>query len=126
VGAEAVRKSVGCGVGPLVTGMASSRSHSRVVVYRDDAFPNIYWIEPDARKRLIQVNRDQYEVRQGRRILGVVIFHDGSTAWGWRYYPRQLGKRPSRLLHPNPEAALKGRRIAIVEVVTAAELDRSA
>lgn len=100
--------------------MASSRS--RIEVYRDDAHPNVYWLEPDTKPILIRVNRDQYEVRKGRRILGVVIFHDGSTAWGWRYFPRQPGKRPSRILHPNPEAALKGRRIAIAAVVSAREL----
>lgn len=96
-------------------GMASFR---RIDVYRDDANPNVYWIEPDATRVLVQINHDQYEVRQGRRILGVVVFRDGTDQWGWCYYPRQNGHRPSRVLHPNPEAALIGRRIAITDVIT--------
>jgi hypothetical protein len=91
---------------------------NRVEVCQDDTNPNVYWIEPTAVPILVQVTVDQYEVWQGRRILGVIIFHDGPDRWGWRFFPRQMRKRPGRVLHPNPEAALKGRRITIHSVIT--------
>jgi hypothetical protein len=95
----------------------ASLHRTRADIHRDESYPNIYWIEPNSYPVLIQVDRDRYEVRQGRCILGMVVFHDGAHEWGWRYYPRQVGRRPSRVLHLNPEAALRG-RVAIGDVIT--------
>lgn len=86
-------------------------SFSRRHIEIDDADPKIVYLEPHARPVLIQTSVDQYELRQGRRLLGIVAFQDGDIQWGWRFFPTQNGKRPSRVLHPYPEATLKGRHL---------------
>lgn len=86
--------------------MASSH-RSLILVTKDDAISNLYWIERDAKPVLMQVLDTQYELWQGRCILGVVVFENGPPH-GWRFYPRSPGRRPSRKLHPNAEAALGG------------------
>lgn len=95
----------------------ASFCHSVPMITTDDANPTVRYIDRDAEPILVQISQDQYEVRRGRCLLGVVTFHDGRTTWGWRYYPHQNGKRASRALHPDPEAALK-RRFVIAEVHT--------
>ncbi len=95
--------------------MASSIRNHLVRISIDDAYPNVYFIDRDAKPFLIQINLDQYELRQGRCLLGVIIFQNGNDKWGWRFFPNQTGKRPSRVLYPNPEAAVKG-RFAISDV----------
>lgn len=95
----------------------ASFCHSVPMITTDDANPTVMYIDRDAEPILVQISQDQYEVRQGRCLLGVVAFHDDRTTWGWRFYPRQNGKRASRALHPDPEAALRG-RFVIAQVCT--------
>ena len=57
---------------------------------------------------LAQINDDQYEVRQGARIVGVVSFCTGKTEWGWQFFPRLHGMHPSKKLHPSPEISPEG------------------
>jgi hypothetical protein len=97
-----------------------------VLITIDDAFPNVYHIDRDADPVLIQISRDQYELRKGHSLLGVVAFYDGTDVWGWRFFPHVTGKRPSRCLHPNPEAALRSRRIFVKRVYTHTSLDEIA
>lgn len=66
---------------------------------------------------LAQINDDEYEVRKDRTVVGVVSFFNGQREWGWRFLPRLHGMQPSRKLHPNAEACLKG-RFSIVSVLT--------
>ena len=87
----------------------SIKKYQKTCVTIDGTFPNVYYLDRDAKPVLIQINPDQYELRQGRRLLGIVAFRNGSTRWGWCFTPHISGKRPSRKLHPNPEAALRGR-----------------
>jgi hypothetical protein len=70
---------------------------------------------------LAQINRDEYEVRKGRWVFGLVRFFGGQTEWGWRFLPRVHGMQPSRKLHPNPEACLKG-RFSIASVLSRSTL----
>jgi integrase len=66
---------------------------------------------------LAQINDDEYEVRKGRSVVGVVSFFNGQREFGWRLLPRLHGMQASRKLHPNPEACLKG-RFSIVSILT--------
>jgi len=79
-----------------------------ISVTADDAFPNVVYLERDAKPVLIQKTLDQYELRQGRCLLGVVAFYNGQIEWGWRFTPHQTDIKPSQILHPNPESTLKG------------------
>jgi hypothetical protein len=83
----------------------------------DPAYPNVVFLDRDAEPILVQISQDQFELRQGRCLLGVIAFYNGEHAWGWRFFPRQPGKRPSDRLYPNPEATLKGRYV-VKDVVT--------
>ncbi len=92
---------------------ASIKKHS-VAISIDAAHPNVYFLDRYAKPILVQINLDQYELRQGRCLLGIVAFYNANTKWGWRFTPHQYGKRSGRILHPNPETAV--RRFVISEV----------
>ena len=73
-----------------------------------DTFSDFSEADRDHGVVLAPISQDEYEVRQGARIVGVVSFYNSRTAWGWRFFPRLHGMRPSIKLHPNPEACLTG------------------
>lgn len=91
----------------------------------DPAYSNVIFLDRDTVPILVQISQDQFELRQGRCLLGVVAFYNGTHEWGWRFFPRQHGKRPSDRLHPNPEATLRG-RFTSFDVMTLGRCDKTA
>ena len=71
---------------------------------------------------LAQINQDEYEVRKGGCVLGVVAFFNGHKEWGWRFLPSLPGMQLDRKLHPNAEACLKG-RFSIARIWTLSSLE---
>jgi hypothetical protein len=68
-----------------------------------DAHPTIPYRGRIGGVVLAQINRDEYEVRKGRCVFGLVSFFDGQTEWGWRFLPRVHGIQPSRNFIPTPK-----------------------
>jgi integrase len=74
-----------------------------------DTDPNFSRTHRQVAVVLAQIDEDNYEVRRGGGVVGLVSFYNGETEWGWQFFPSQRGLHPSRKLHPNPESCLRGR-----------------
>jgi integrase len=86
---------------------------------------NFSQTDRDRRVTLIQMSQDEYEVRQGPRTVGIVSFYNSKTVWGWRFFPRLHGMRPSTKLYRTPEKCLE-HRFTIVWIKTLSSFDNIA
>jgi hypothetical protein len=80
-----------------------------VLISIDPEFPNVHYIDRGKPIVMAPIDRSTWEISQGRVRLGEIIYQNGRSEWGWRYYPRSNRLRPSRKLHPNSLSAIRGR-----------------
>jgi hypothetical protein len=80
-----------------------------VVVSIDDAAPNVLYLDRDAPILMTVVDRNTYTLCKGRMRLGEIVFSEGEERCGWQFIPRSNRLRPSRKLHPDAMAAIRGR-----------------
>lgn len=80
-----------------------------VVVSWDDVAPNVLYLDRDRPTMMTPATADTYVISQGRVRVGEVVFRDGAVEWGWRYVPSSNSAQPSRKLHRDPLAAIRGR-----------------